>query len=87
MKSLIEKTSDKLVRAFLKNKIIAPIPKKFTKKLRDAQKTVNKNFKPIIETLKEEDKKLNKAIKKVLQPKQYKKWIKYNKKLNKSFSE
>ena len=38
MKSLIEKTSDKLVRAFLKNKIIAPIPKKFTKKLRNAQK-------------------------------------------------
>ncbi len=38
MKSLIEKTSDKLVRAFLKNKIIAPIPKKFTKKLINAQK-------------------------------------------------
>ena len=38
MKSLIEKTSDKLVRAFLKNKIIAPIPKRFTKKLRNAQK-------------------------------------------------
>ena len=38
MKSLIEKTSDKLVNAFLKNKIIAPIPFKFTKKLKDAQK-------------------------------------------------
>ena len=38
MKSLIEKTSDKLVNAFLKNKIIAPIPSKFTKKLREAQK-------------------------------------------------
>ena len=38
MKNLIEKTSDKLVNAFLKNKIIAPIPKKFTKKLVNAQK-------------------------------------------------
>jgi len=38
MKTLIEKTSDKLVRAFLKNKVIAPIPSKFTKKLKEAQK-------------------------------------------------
>ncbi len=38
MKKLIEKTSDKLVKAFLKNKIIAPIPKRFTKKLIEAQK-------------------------------------------------
>ena len=38
MKSLIEKTSDKLVNAFLKNKIIKPIPSKFTKKLKEAQK-------------------------------------------------
>ena len=38
MKSLIEKTSDKLVNAFLKNKIIKPIPSKFTKKLAEAQK-------------------------------------------------
>ena len=38
MKSLIEKTSDKLVNAFLKNKIILPIPSKFTKNLREAQK-------------------------------------------------
>jgi 2-keto-4-pentenoate hydratase len=38
MKSLIEKTSDKLVNAFLKNKIISPIPSKFTKKLKEAQK-------------------------------------------------
>ena len=38
MKALIEKTSDKLVNAFLKNKIISPIPKKFTKKLTEAQK-------------------------------------------------
>ena len=36
--SLIEKTSEKLVNAFLKNKIIKPIPSKFTKKLKDAQK-------------------------------------------------
>ena len=38
MKSLIEKTSDKLVNAFLNNKIIKPIPSKFTKKLKEAQK-------------------------------------------------
>ena len=38
MKTLIEKTSDKLVNAFLKNKIIAPIPSKYTKKLNEAQK-------------------------------------------------
>jgi hypothetical protein len=56
-------------------------------KLKDVQKTVNKNFKPIIETLKKEDKELNKDLKKLLQQKQYKKWIKYNKKLNKTFSE
>ena len=33
MKTLIEKTSDKLVHAFLKNKTIAPIPSKNTKKI------------------------------------------------------
>ena len=38
MKTLIEKTSDNLVKAFLKNKIIAPIPLKYTKKLNEAQK-------------------------------------------------
>ena len=38
MKTLIEKTSDKLVNAFLKNRIIAPLPLKFTKKLKDAEK-------------------------------------------------
>ena len=38
MKTLIERTSDNLVKAFLKNKIIAPIPLKFSKKLSEAQK-------------------------------------------------
>ena len=38
MKSLLEKTSDKLVKAFLQNKIIAPLPLKFTKKIKNAQK-------------------------------------------------
>ena len=38
MKALIEKTSDKLVKAFLKNNLIAPIPSRFTKKLKEAQK-------------------------------------------------
>ena len=37
-KTLLEKTADKLVNAFVNNKIIAPLPKKFTKKLSEAQK-------------------------------------------------
>ena len=37
-KTLLEKTADKLVNAFIKNKIIAPIPLKYTKKLNNAQK-------------------------------------------------
>jgi|TARA_B110000037_G_scaffold123617_1_gene141056 2-keto-4-pentenoate hydratase len=38
MKSEIEILSNKLVNAFVNNKIIAPIPTKFTKKLGEAQK-------------------------------------------------
>ena len=37
-KSLINITTDKLVSAFLKNKIIAPLPLRYTKKLSEAQK-------------------------------------------------
>ena len=37
-KTLIEKTADNLVNAFLKNKIITPIPRKFSKKLIEAEK-------------------------------------------------
>ena len=37
-KKLIDTVSDKLVNAFLKNKIISPIPSKFTKKLSNAEK-------------------------------------------------
>ena len=37
-KNKIEIVSNKLVNAFLKNKIIEPIPKQFTKKLENAQK-------------------------------------------------
>ena len=37
-KTLLEKTADKLVNAFVNNKIIAPLPLKFTKKLSEAQK-------------------------------------------------
>ena len=37
-KTLLEKTSDKLVNAFLNNKIIAPLPSKYTKKINEAQK-------------------------------------------------
>jgi len=38
MSTLLEKTSNKLVKAFLKNKIIAPISSRYTKKLHEAQK-------------------------------------------------
>ncbi len=38
MNNLLEKTSNRLVKAFLKNKIIAPIPSKYTKRLFEAQK-------------------------------------------------
>ena len=38
MKSEIEKISNKIVNAFVNNKIITPIPTKFTKKLVNAQK-------------------------------------------------
>ena len=37
-KTVRDKISDKLVNAFLKNKIISPIPSKFTKKLTEADK-------------------------------------------------
>ena len=37
-KNLIDTVSDKLVDAFLKNKIISSIPSKFTKKLSNAEK-------------------------------------------------
>ena len=38
MKNEIEKLSDKLVNAFVKNKIITPLPLKYTQKLSEAQK-------------------------------------------------
>ena len=37
-KTLLEKTADKLVNAFINNKIIAPLPIKFTTKLSEAEK-------------------------------------------------
>ena len=37
-KSKIDLITDKLVKAFLKNKLIAPLPKKYTKKLFEAEK-------------------------------------------------
>ena len=37
-KTLIESTANKLVNAFLKNKIISPIPRKYSKKLPEAEK-------------------------------------------------
>lgn len=47
------------------------------------QKTMVENLKPIVETIKIEDKKLDDKIFALLSDKQYKKWIKYNKKVNK----
>lgn len=43
------------------------------------------NLKPITETLKVEDKKLDASIKEILSAKQYKKWIKFNRKKGKIF--
>ncbi|PQJ79966.1 hypothetical protein [Polaribacter porphyrae] len=47
--------------------------------------TMTKNLKPISESLKIEDLKLDKKLKGLLSEKQYKKWIKYNRKLYKVF--
>ena len=51
-KSQQDKLASKLVKAFLKNKIISPLPKKFTKKLTNADKfrklCENKIKEPII---------------------------------------
>ena len=49
-------------------------------------KKMNQNLEPLSNTLKEEDKKLDATIKTILSEKQYKNWIKYNKKLNKIFA-
>lgn len=49
-------------------------------------KQMIESLKGISETLKVEDKKLDKTIRNLLSNKQYKKWIKYNKKLNKTFT-
>mgnify|MGYP003683032689 CR=1 FL=1 len=51
----------------------------------EIQKKMTESLKPIAETLKVEDKKLDKSIKKILSEKQYKKWIKYNRKQGKIF--
>jgi hypothetical protein len=49
------------------------------------QKQMNESLKPLAETLKEEDVKLDKSMKSLLSEKKYKKWVKYNKKMNKTF--
>ena len=41
-KTLLEKTADKLVNAFVNNKIINPLPTKFTKKLKRENITFKK---------------------------------------------
>lgn len=51
----------------------------------EVQKKLSKNLKPLNETLIDEDKKLDKTIKTLLSEKQYKKWIRYNKKMYKIF--
>lgn len=47
------------------------------------QKTIMENLKPISETLKVEDLALAKSLKEILSEKQYKKWLKYNRKIGK----
>ena len=51
------------------------------------QKKMEENLKPILETLKVEDLRLNATMKTLLSEKQHKKWIKYNKKIFKTFPE
>jgi hypothetical protein len=51
------------------------------------RKEMNVRLKPIGEVILEEDRKLNDTIKKLLSEKQYKKWIKYNRKNYKFFRE
>ena len=50
----MEKLSNQLVKAFLKNKIIAPLPARYTKKLSEAEKfrklCESKIKKPIIDS-------------------------------------
>ncbi|WP_159949650.1 hypothetical protein [Polaribacter septentrionalilitoris] len=48
-------------------------------------KEMNENLKPLSETLKKEDLAFDKKLKSLLSAKQYKKWIKYNRKLYKIF--
>ena len=52
---------------------------------RNVQKKMNERLKPIAITLRGEDKKLDKTMKGLLSENQYKKWIKYNKKMHKFF--
>lgn len=53
----------------------------------EVQKKLENNLKSVSETLKKEDQKLDADIKKILSEKQHQKWIKYNKKFNKTFAE
>ena len=48
--------------------------------LQNIQKTVQESFKPIVDTLKEEKVKLDKALEDLLSKKQFKKWQKFDKK-------
>ena len=75
--------SKELVENFQKNVIKA---RDFSNQV-EVQKKLAADLKPISETLKTEDQKLDAYIKKLLSEKQYQKWIKFNKKLNKSFLE
>jgi hypothetical protein len=51
----------------------------------NVQKKMNERLKPIAKTLREEDIELDKTMKGLLSKNQYKKWIKYNKKMRKIF--
>lgn len=75
--------SKELVENFQKNAIKT---RDFSNQV-EVQKKLAADLKPISETLKTEDQKLDADIKKLLSEKQYQKWIKFNKKLNKSFLE
>lgn len=49
-------------------------------------KTMSENLKPIADNIKKEDLLLDEKIQAILSEKQHKKWLKYNRKFNKTFS-
>lgn len=76
------RSTKEMVENFQKKAIKGDVSDQFK-----VQKKMAEDLKPISETIKNEDKELDNQIKKILSEKQYKRWIKYNKKMNKFFNQ